>query len=486
MAFTKLFSCQLLLLITLSCAGQQRAAAIVDINGTSMITVANGTSDSIRIEIENWYAVPFDAQNLDTVLAPSGTLAYQLTVQGRNYYNLVVAKTKYRLFTQPNATDSVMLSDAGGLAFTGDGAEINDFLRANAIAFGSADADWMPRAQATHRAAEYSTILAVNDSVTQKHISFLQLHSDDLPAWYVTFETERLKYKNAAFKINSFFYRKIMMGKVERLPPGFLDQIRASVVVQNPAMVGNMAYIYFLNDYIYYRTDPDFSSPKPTSKTAWINRYQKRLATANRELTGLVRDFYFASFISTIIETRRYALQTRWIKEIQDERLRNLLHRQMAAHEVLPPGAKLPYFHLQAMDSSDYEPVDFQNKILLINFWATWCKPCIQQFPEENKLVARFRDEPVAIVNICVDSGLAAWKKLVDKHNLKTLNLIATGNWNDVLSEHFDIGALPHSVLVDWNGEVVQNKCPGAGDGIDTQITSLLREMTSEKGETAE
>ena len=474
----------LLLMLLLSCQSD-KPIPVFNLEGSSVISVVNKTNDSLKINIENWYAVPMKEQVLDTMLMPSDSLSYTLKAQGKQYYTMDIGGAKHRMFIQPNSNDAVIVTNAYGsdsIVFSGSSEKINRFLLNKTKAFASADADWMPRAEATHNAKSFRTVISVNDSVTEQHITYVRQHAKQVPEWYTDFEIDRLEYLNEQFKINSFAYRRVMLGKEDSLPPDFLSRLNVSVQVDNPEMLGNMSYTQFLSDYIAYKTDSSFSSQLPTSKEAWQNRYNNLFATANKELTGLVQDFYLTSSISKIIDSRSYVLDTNWIGKVNNQGLQDFLHHYLATHEVLPEGANVPYFNLQGLNGLYYEPKQFQNRILLINFWATWCKPCIQEFPDENSLVKKFNDEPVIIVNICIDSDIEKWKELVEKHALKTLNLIAQDKWNDVLSEKFDISALPHSVLIDGNGQVVQNKCPRASEGIDIQIAELLHKINTGAG----
>ena len=453
-----------------------------DLNGRSTISIINRTNDSLAIKIENWYAIPLEAQKLDTLLASSGSLSYTLKVQGRNYYSLIAGKTKYSVFTRPNANDTIVFENtisSDSVTFSGDSKDINRFLLKKLLAFNSADADWMSRARATHNAENFSTVISINDSIMQKHLSFTRQNSNDVPAWYTNFEIDRLHYLNVGSKINSFFYRKAMLGKVESFPSDFSDSI-ASIKAQNLELLGNMRYMYFLNDYISYKTDSSFSSSKPTSKEEWQNHYNRLFTTTDAELTGLVKDFVLTSSISGIIDARSHILDTNWIRRVENKQMQDYLYGYLATHQVLPTGTAVPYFYLKAVNGQHYEPESFQNQVVLINFWATWCKPCIQEFPQENALVEKFATEPVTIVNICIDSDTEKWKEMVRKHELTTLNLIAEDNWNNVLTEKFDIRGLPHSILIDSRGKVVQNKCPKASEGIATQITALLNTMKAE------
>ena len=466
----------------LSCRDQGNNS-VFDLDGNSQISIINETHDSLHIKLENWYAVPLEAQSLDTLLPSASSLSFDLKMQGMNHYDLSLNKIQYRIFSQPNAIDTVFIKDSpssDSILFLGDSKIINKFLLEKAIKFGSPDADWMPRARATHNAQDFTTIIRVNDSITQEHISYVKQHLKNIPEWYANFEIERLSYVDAQFKINSFFYRKAMLGKEESLPARFAEEINESVEVQNANMLGNMKYMYFLDDYIYFKTDSSSSLHKPESKKEWQDRYDSLFFTAGKELSDLPKDFHLASVISRIIDTRSYILDTNWIAQVSDTTIKNFLLRRVATHEILSEGKNIPYFYLLGSDDQHYEPVDFRNHILLINFWATWCKPCIKEFPDENSLVEKFESDPVTIVNICMDSDFGQWRKMVKKNKLKTLNLIAQGNWNDVLSEKFGVRGLPHSILIDWNGKVVKNKCPRASEGIENQIAKLLNKMKTE------
>lgn len=189
--------------------------------------------------------------------------------------------------------------------------------------------------------------------------------------------------------------------------------------------------------------------------------------------------------INRMTERKRLVVNANWIDRLDRPELRQFLRHQLNDVEILPKGTKMPYFYLSGVTTDiHYEPKDFRDHILLINFWATWCKPCVQQFPYENLLVEKFKDDPVIILNIAVQSDFEKWKDLIVRSQLKTQNLIAQENWSDLLGEKFDIQSLPHSVLIDWQGNIVQNKCASASEGIEKQIEALLAEMKTAQPQT--
>lgn len=84
-------------------------------------------------------------------------------------------------------------------------------------------------------------------------------------------------------------------------------------------------------------------------------------------------------------------------------------------------------------------------------------------------------------MNIAIQTKEDSWKTMINRHGLKSDNLLAQGNWEEKLSADFDINALPHSVLVNWEGKIVQNKCPRASENVGELIAELLVKMEGSK-----
>ena len=247
--------------------------------------------------------------------------------------------------------------------------------------------------------------------------------------------------------------------------------------INNKNMLGNNRYMNFLNNYIGYCSDTLFKTKILRSQD---EKYNERIDVIQHNLRGEVKDVYLAFVLGNQIENKRYLFQEDWLGLVDDEKLTTYLRGYLNSNPILPNGSKWPYFYLPDTSNSNFEPNQFKKKIVLINFWATWCKPCIKEFPNENNLIDKFQNEPVEVINICIDSEPDKWKELVQKHNLRTINLYSEKAWNDKLKRDYGIGALPHSILIDWNGKVVQNKCPRASEGIDKLISQLLLDMKKE------
>ena len=121
---------------------------------------------------------------------------------------------------------------------------------------------------------------------------------------------------------------------------------------------------------------------------------------------------------------------------------------------ALVPGQKVPEFVLANYDGDDkslYELLGDKDMVL-IDFWASWCGPCIADFPELKKLYTAYTDEAFEIVGVSIDSTEEAWKEGVDEHELPWINLGELKGWEGPIATMYGVNAIPKGFLVDSQG----------------------------------
>lgn len=125
--------------------------------------------------------------------------------------------------------------------------------------------------------------------------------------------------------------------------------------------------------------------------------------------------------------------------------------KKMAALVV---GGEAPDFTLPSFEGKDVKLSDFRGKYVLIDFWATWCKPCIAEIPFLKQAKERFGPKGFEIVSVCIDrmDTKPRWTKLIEDHQT---------NWPQLFdgmgetSEMYDIKAFPTLILLNPEGEVI-------------------------------
>lgn len=133
-------------------------------------------------------------------------------------------------------------------------------------------------------------------------------------------------------------------------------------------------------------------------------------------------------------------------------------------------GEEVPTFTLRKDDGQVVSLADFKGKILVLNFWATWCAPCIEEMPSLNRLAERYAGKGLEIVAISVDEDPDAYRDFLAKNQIQFLTLRDPSRR---ISEHYGTFKLPESYIISREGRLL-NKIIGAADWTDAQMLSYF------------
>jgi len=153
-----------------------------------------------------------------------------------------------------------------------------------------------------------------------------------------------------------------------------------------------------------------------------------------------------------------------------------LLAAAGAAHATVQPAAAAPDFTLRSVDGPNLRLAEQRGRVVMVNFWATWCGPCRQEMPHLNKLYDKYRDSGFVLLGVNIDDNARAAIDLSAKMGLKFPVLLDT---DKTVSRLYDLGSMPATVLIDRDGRV-RHLHRGYRDGYelvyDQQLRALLKE----------
>lgn len=117
--------------------------------------------------------------------------------------------------------------------------------------------------------------------------------------------------------------------------------------------------------------------------------------------------------------------------------LRYIARPELARARMAPP------FTVTTTDGQQISMDDLQGKVVLLDFWATWCAPCREALPHMRDVARKFQGQPLVVLSVSLDSDEQKWKDFVAKNEM-TWPQYRDGGFTGAASKMFGVTAIPH------------------------------------------
>ncbi|MGC3960609.1 MAG: TlpA disulfide reductase family protein [Verrucomicrobiota bacterium] len=157
-------------------------------------------------------------------------------------------------------------------------------------------------------------------------------------------------------------------------------------------------------------------------------------------------------------EAKGKELRARVQKEFPDSKVAAMMKRQEEAEKVragLTVGTVFPDFNEKDTAGKPLSIANYKGKVVLIDFWATWCGPCVKELPNVLAAYEKHHAAGFEIIGISLDSDAQKLEKFVKEKNMPWSQFFDGNGWGNKLAQQYGVNSIPATYLLDREGKII-------------------------------
>lgn len=134
--------------------------------------------------------------------------------------------------------------------------------------------------------------------------------------------------------------------------------------------------------------------------------------------------------------------------------------QERPAPPLLATGTPAPDFAVQDRDGKPVHLSDYKGKVVVLDFWSTWCGPCQQSLPHTNQVARKYADKNVVVLAVNVwdkPEAFQAWLPQHKEYDALTFAIDPTGNGKDIATSLYHVSGIPTQYVLSREGKIVQS-----------------------------
>lgn len=437
----------------------QSAQSAIVVNGT----IKNKLSDSVYFQFETNHII-YAPEQVGVLLNADGSFTVQLNIPDDPYTEvqmthgkqvtefIVTPKSKLNLSLDGNNFDS-------SIKYSGAGSEIANFIAKHALAKGPV---YMYMAQVrAYLSKPKDEFEAAITKFKQVELDFMN-NEQGLPEKFKSFWSNRYVYLNNYLKI---MYTSMREQAMKRSAATDVDASQYTFTnygdnVLNDDMMIVPEYRLFVPNYLSMKYLANLQSTDIT-----IEDDKVFIQTVKNETPKQTGAYGIAKIIYQRSKYYTYAVMSQtcvvYNKTYPNNKYKSSLDEILATKKKFAAGSPAFDFELKTLDDKTVRLSDLKGKVVYMDFWASWCAPCIKEMPYSKKAVEHFSgNDNVVFLYISIDQDADGWKNAIEKHSVTGINTFDGNGWNGIVAEQYNIKSIPAYFLIDADGNFATDSAP--------------------------
>lgn len=158
---------------------------------------------------------------------------------------------------------------------------------------------------------------------------------------------------------------------------------------------------------------------------------------------------------------------------VQSSGLGQYVKQQIEESKINPIGSVIKDFSQKDTSGNLVKVSSFRGKYVLLDFWASWCRPCRMENPNVVAAFNKFHDKNFTILSVSLDQAKPAWLDAINMDGLVWNHVSDLKGWNNEVAGLFQIRSIPQNLLIDPDGKIIAKNL--RGPVLESKLAELLK-----------